>query len=545
MNERVYCLYRVSTTKQVDHDEQNQADIPVQRKACREFAERMGWKIIVEEQENGVSGFKVHAADRDKLQLIKSAAREGKFDILLVFMFDRIGRIAAETPFVVEELVRFGVRVWSVNEGEQRFDSHTDFLTNYIRFWQADGESKKTSIRTKTALSQMVQEGRFRGGIPPFGYRLEKSGVFNKHKHEINKLVIDDDEAQVVRLMFNMVVASGYGRWRLAMFLNDKGILNREGLPWHEATIGHILHNVTYIGVLRSGETFSEPFAELQIVEPAVFERAQEIMKERTRERESTRTMPLQTGSPSLLTGYIFCGYCGGRMRVTTGGGVIQYANGETNKAKRYRYVCYNKNRQRRECDGPSGYQMHTIDSQVVELLHEIFDRMNAASDEELMDNIQDRSMVSLNADIQRARSENTKANTEYEALKSEAVKAVQGKSGMSLEVLNELIGESREKAVEASNELTALLAEYDNCSYAKEELRGKLKQIRSWSEIFDTSETDVKKMIASSIIKRVNVFKGGELEVELNMSIQQFVDGMDRIYADSVRGKKKIKAAV
>lgn len=64
---RVCCLYRVSTTKQVDHDDQNQADIPVQRKACREFAERMGWTIVYEEQENGVSGFKVSANDRDKI----------------------------------------------------------------------------------------------------------------------------------------------------------------------------------------------------------------------------------------------------------------------------------------------------------------------------------------------------------------------------------------------------------------------------------------------------------------------------------------------
>ena len=51
---------------------------------------------------------------------------------------------------------------------------------NYIRFWQADGESQKTSIRTKTALGQMVQEGRFRGGIAPYGYRLVPSGVLNK-----------------------------------------------------------------------------------------------------------------------------------------------------------------------------------------------------------------------------------------------------------------------------------------------------------------------------------------------------------------------------
>ena len=39
MAERVYCLYRVSTSKQVDHDDQNQADIPMQRKACHDFAE--------------------------------------------------------------------------------------------------------------------------------------------------------------------------------------------------------------------------------------------------------------------------------------------------------------------------------------------------------------------------------------------------------------------------------------------------------------------------------------------------------------------------
>ena len=70
-----------------------------------------------------------------------------KFDILLVFMFDRIGRIADETPFVVEWFVKNGIKVWSTQEGEQRFDSHTDKLTNYIRFWQADGESEKTSIR--------------------------------------------------------------------------------------------------------------------------------------------------------------------------------------------------------------------------------------------------------------------------------------------------------------------------------------------------------------------------------------------------------------
>ena len=91
---RVLCLYRVSTGQQLYHTEDNEADIPMQRKTCRRFAEQMGWTIVCELQEEGVSGHKVRAANRDKIQLIKEYATKGKFDILLVFMFDRIGRIS-------------------------------------------------------------------------------------------------------------------------------------------------------------------------------------------------------------------------------------------------------------------------------------------------------------------------------------------------------------------------------------------------------------------------------------------------------------------
>ena len=243
MGNRVYCLYRVSTDKQVDYNDKNQADIPMQRKECHRFAEAHGWTIIHEEQEDGVSGHKVRAENRDKLQIIKEHAKQGKFDILLVFMFDRIGRIADETPFVVEWFVRNGIRVWSTQEGEQRFDNHTDKLTNYIRFWQADGESEKTSIRTRTALGQLVQAGGFRGGVAPYGYDLVKTGRFNKRKHEVHDLAINEAEAAVVRIMFEKYVQEGYGPQRISTYLNELGYRARSGKPWHPATITHILVN--------------------------------------------------------------------------------------------------------------------------------------------------------------------------------------------------------------------------------------------------------------------------------------------------------------
>lgn len=530
MAERVYCLYRVSTTKQVDHDNQNQADIPMQRKACREFAEHMGWTIIREEQETGVSGFKVSAADRDKLQLVKEHAEKGKFDILLVFMFDRLGRKSDETPFVVEWFVKEGIKVWSVNEGEQRFESHTDRLTNYIRFWQADGESQKTSIRTKTALGQMVQEGRFRGGVAPFGYRLEKSGVMNKRKHEVNKLVIDEEEAEVIHMMYSLCVSSGYGRWRIAMFLNDKGIKTRNGANWHESSVGAILKNVTYKGVLRSGTTFSEPFKELQIIDPYTFDLAQELIEERINEKREERTTPLNTSGQSLLSGNVFCGHCGGRLVLTTNGKVVRLANGEIKGVKRIRYICYNKTRRRLECDGQTGYTMHLLDDAVIQVLHQIFDRMSVVPDNMIVGNAQDRHMTELRTEIKRVKAENAKANTEYESLKAEVVKAVQGKSKMPVDILSELVNESRDKVLATSERLVTLMAELERGNEKATEMKNELSRIRTWSEIFDESNMEVKKMITSYIIKRVNVFKDYKLDIELNLDIQQFLNGIDSI---------------
>ena len=131
-----YCLYRVSTVGQVDKVKN---DIPMQKEECREFAARHDCIIGKECLEKGVSGFKVSAENRDAIQDLKAAAIRGEFQILLVFMFDRIGRIDDETPFVVEWFVKHGIQVWSTQEGEQKFETHVDKLLNYIRLWQASG----------------------------------------------------------------------------------------------------------------------------------------------------------------------------------------------------------------------------------------------------------------------------------------------------------------------------------------------------------------------------------------------------------------------
>ena len=271
MKKRVYTLYRVSTKGQVEKD-----DIPMQKEACRNFAESQGWEIVKEFSEKGVSGFKKSAKERDELQKIQQAAMEGKFDILLVFMFDRLGRRDDETPFIVEWFTKQGIEVWSVNEGQQRFDTHVDKLMNYIRYWQASGESLKTSVRTRTRLEQLTGEGHYTGGTVAFGYKRVRLGRVNKKNQEVCDLVIDEAEAEIVRLIFHKYVYEGYGAQKLSHYLYEQGVVGRNNKNIPNTSIVRMIKNKGYTGYLINGAVETE-CPQLRIIEPELFEQAQEL----------------------------------------------------------------------------------------------------------------------------------------------------------------------------------------------------------------------------------------------------------------------------
>ena len=380
---RVLCLYRVSTTKQLYRDMNDEADIPMQRLRCREFAQQNGWTIVCELQEEGISGHKVRAENRDKIQMIKDYAVKQKFDILLVFMFDRIGRIADETPFVVEWLISHGIRVWASQEGEQRIDNHTDRLMNYIRFWQADGESQKTSIRTANSMHILTEQGYFTGGTRPYGYDLVKSGRMNKKKQEVHDLAINEDEAAQIRLMFHLAYTYGYGAQSIVNHMNTNGYKNRSGKNWHPSTVQAILRNKTYTGILKSGDTFSPVQDQLCIVEKNVFDSVQDMLEARSRRYQQTRSAPLNTRGSSLLAGNIFCGHCGARLCITTSGKGRRRADGTD--IVRTRYCCQTKTRTHGECGGQTGYTVRKVDEIIDTFVRSVLEKVRAVDRTEIV----------------------------------------------------------------------------------------------------------------------------------------------------------------
>lgn len=536
---RVLCLYRVSTDKQLYFTDKNDADIPMQRIRCHEFCDRMGWTIVCELQEEGISGYKVRAEKRDKIQLIKEYAKQKKFDILLVFMFDRLGRIADETPFLVEWFVRNGIRVWSTQEGEQRFESHTDKLTNYIRFWQADGESEKTSIRTSNSMGILTEQGFFTGGKCAYGYKLVKTGRTNKRKQEVYDLAICQEEVYIVRLIFDLAYYEGYGAQRLANHLNAKGLKNREGKNWHPSTIQAMLRNILYIGILRSGERRSDAIEELQIVENKVFYGVQEMLESRSRKYEATRSVPLHTRGRTLLSGNVFCGHCGARLCLTTNGKGRPREDGTD--VIRIRYCCQTKTRTHGDCDGQTGYTATKLDHIIESIIRSIFRRVRKLTREEVTNACYRTELQARQAFAKKIKADYNKAEDDLQHLKDEIVKAITGNSAFSPELLNRSILEQEHRCNELRTALTGAEKAIQELSSQSSGFDSQYDSLLEWANAFDHASPSAKKVIVSRIIERVDVHRNYQLKIKFRLSIDQFLTSIDSIPRNDLASAKRV----
>ena len=520
VKKRVACLYRVSTKNQVDVSKN---DIPMQKTACHEFAERQGWIITEEHSEKGVSGFKTSANNRDAIQDLKKSALNGEFDILLVFMFDRIGRIDDETPFVVEWFTKHGIEVWSVSEGEQRFDNHVDKLTNYIRFWQASGESAKTSMRIKTRMQQLVTEGCYTGGVTPFGYKLIKKGRVNKKGTECYDLAIEETEAEYVRLVFEKTIRDGYGSHRLAELLNKQGVKTHNGAKFQCNTILRILRNRIYTGHYTSRDFVSPKIKELEIISDELFEKAQYILEQRSAKNDKKREISRTTKGQTLLAGNIYCKSCGNRIISSIYTDRYVRKNGELTETKKNRYICYQKSHKLCECQGQSAYIADKIDTAVIATIRDMFIRIKDKPQTVALEKKVQSRKRTLNSEKKKLLAELDKSNKQLEKLQLEIVNSLAGDSDFTTKDLSSAMKTVESKVAGIESRIAEIDTEIEQQSNAISKIGSMYGDFLGWANEFDNATLEQKKMIVCQLIKRVEINKGYEIHIEFNMDYEQF----------------------
>ncbi len=539
-HKRIGCLYRVSTLKQAEKN-----DIPMQKTACKEFIKKKrDWKFEKEYIELGVSGYKLKESERDVLQDIKKDVTNKKIDVLLVFMFDRIGRREEETPFVVQWLINQGIEVWSVKEGQRKIETRADKLINYLTYWQAGGESEKTAIRVREAQEQMAEKGILTYGgkrNAPYGYEFIKSGTYTKKGVERQKLVIVEKEADVIRKIFELYTVYGYGVGRIAKYLNNKKIKPKRGKLWGISTISSILSNPIYMGypaynrrTTKNAHTKRKlPFEdwilpkeridELVIISEEVWYKTKKIKDSRNRyvknDDDIIINKPFQTKSDLLFIGLLKCGECG--YSFMTSESKKRKRNGEEVK---YMYYRCSSARFTNSCN----LNKKSISKEKLEkpILDTIFDFLNNIEkmdlSDEIRNNMQSNQQKEKN-ELRKCEEEIVEIENNINTLKQEVVKSLSGKSNFTPELLNELLEEKNNELKQVQlrkSDLETILIRKD--IEQKDILKVK-NMIPNWKEEFENAEVEMKKMLLTEFIKEIRIYND-KIEIDFLFEINDYI---------------------
>lgn len=522
---RVWCLYRVSTLGQVDKD-----DIPMQKAECWRFKEtHPDWEITNEVLEKGVSGFKKKAAEREELTIILEAARRKEFDVLLVYMLDRLGRRTDDTPIVIQLLCSLGIEIWTTREGQIKNETHSDELINFIHTWLASGESKKTSMRVASGKREKAEEGHYTGGHVAFGYDAINTGRVNKKGQPVKDLVINEDEAEFVRYIFHLIVEKGWGTHRIANHLNHRGIKSKRKNDWRATTIRSLIENPIYIGRMKAGGELTEPFEHLRILEDEIFYKAIEIVKGRAPFRSEERHGAM-FGNPheeALLNGIIFCGCCGSRLGFNHYTKEKVLASGEITHYVRDTYRCYKKIDNRKACQSQSTYIAQRVNAPVLKVIRRFFELVKSTPNEEMLDAALTCTNNVSSLSLKQAEAAVKEAEKAVSALENEVVKALTGEKSVNIDIINAIMPKKKAELEEAKERLTAIHAEVNSEQEAQKKHQYELKNIRTWADTFEDATTEMKRMIIAQLVDRVVLSRGYKVQVELSLTAKQFF-GMD-----------------
>lgn len=406
---------------------------------------------------------------------------------------------------------------------------------NYIRFWQASGESEKTSMRIKTRMQQLTAEGSYTGGGVPFGYQLEKRGRLNKKGKEIFDLAINPVEAEWVVQIFEKTVKEGYGSYRLAAYMNENGVRTHSGAKFQCNTIIRILRNKLTCGYMVSGETVSPHMRELQIIDEKLFERAQFILDQRAKRNDDERQIAMSTKSRAMLSGIMFCAHCGGRL--TSNMHTEKYtvkSTGEVKEKHYLRYICYHRSRGLCGCDGQSVYSAEKVDKAVSSVVAGMFARISDAPDEAELRREYNKEMQKCKAKQTKLNTELRKYKTQYDKLNEEIANTLIGESFYSPEQLSTAMTTVQQRIDAIDQQLEKLGNEMELRKASMEKIRPMYEQFKGWAEEFRLASVEQRKMIVSQVVSRIELGKGYKIRITLNMEYEQFCEGWNGLNAGS-----------
>ncbi len=272
---------------------QGEQSIEGQVAEAEQFAINHGLKIIHIYADKAQTG---RNDNREQFQLMLADATKHKFDALIVWKTDRIGRNKEEIALNKYHLKKNGIKIYYVAETIP--DTPEGIILESVIEGMAAYYSEQLSQNVKRGMKASALKAQYTGGPIPLGYAIDE----NKH------FVIDPMYAPTVKLIFDMY-ASGKTITEIVKDVNNRGLRTLKGKPFTFSSLNKLLKNEKYIGTYLYKNEVRIENAIPAIIDTKTFYKVQEMLKYNQRAAAHKNSKV-----DYLLTEKLFCGKCGTGM---------------------------------------------------------------------------------------------------------------------------------------------------------------------------------------------------------------------------------------
>lgn len=272
----------------------NQRDVSIEQQieACRKHAAELGLTITDTYEDRAISG---RTDNRPAFQRMMRDAEDGKFQYVLAWKSNRMGRNMMQAMVNESRLMDCGVKVFYAEEDFDDSAAGRFALRSMMNVNQFYSDNLAEDVRRGLMdnASKCMANGR-----QPLGYKRGEDG----------KVVVDEPAAAIVREIYTRI-ASGEMFMDIARDLNRRGIKTQSGSEWNKSSFKVLCRNERYRGIYIYGDTRIEGGIP-PIVDDVLWYKVQEVLKV----KKSKNRHHCPSDEDYLLTGKLRCGKCGGYM---------------------------------------------------------------------------------------------------------------------------------------------------------------------------------------------------------------------------------------
>jgi len=512
MAEKIVGYTRVSLGKQVDG-----FSLDGQKNAIQRFAEYRDYEIKEMYNDEGKSGKSIDG--RDEFQkMLEDIAVAGDIEYVVVFKLSRFGRNARDILNSLEYIRRYGVELYSVEDGIDTKKSAGKLLVTVL---SAVSEIERENIIVQTMLGreQKARKGGWNGGFAPYGYVLEDG-----------KLQVKDSQAEVIKLIFTMFLHENRGYSGVARWLNIHGYKredtknkhNRKFDDWTTYQVKRILDNPLYTGRIAYGRrrtkkiigTENEYRLEKQedyilsdVIShtPLISDEDFELVKKKRKATGVKGNCTLSRERAHLLSGMLKCPQCGSSMFCDKN----MWTNKDGTKRETFSYVCshYKKAGFGGSCSR-NGVACDVIEKEVLDYTKKLLNNEEFATDI--------KSRIGKSVDL-------SEIDSEIAWIKKQLSLAERGKRNLERDIdsilesdkhaerkradLNRRLDEAYDKLAELEEELSMAEEKKEVASREALTIETIYKMLMSFDTIYDKMDDRERRELVQSMITEIHLY--------------------------------------